>query len=106
MAYTEKETAVLLAEETPITYARAGVLAEELGKSHRSVISKIKSLELDYEPKPVAPKRPQGKTKAELVAEVESHFGAESGSLAGLEKATGLGLAALLAVVTESATES
>ena len=96
--YTEAQEALLNAEPQPITYARAGELAEEMGKKIRSVIAKIQSMELAYERKPVEPKRPKGKTKAELVAEIEAYMGAEEGTFSGLDKATGQALGKFLEV--------
>jgi hypothetical protein len=99
--YTPEMVAILKAEATPITYARAGELAEEFGKSLRSVVAKILSEEIEYEGKPVAPKRPKGLTKAELLAEIENALADEDGVpvLAGLEKATSQSLSALLAAL-------
>ena len=98
MAYTTNEVAAIQAvfdAEGVITYDAAAALAESLGKSVRSVISKVKSLDLDYEPKPVAPKRPKGKTKAEMVADIETELNVGI-SLNGLDKATGQALGRLL----------
>lgn len=103
MAYTKEQEAVLTktAEtEGRITYAMAEDLAAEFGVTHRSVIAKVKSMELPYEPKPVAPKRPKGKTKSELVEEIVAALGGEV-DLVGLEKATGRALAKLSEAVAK-----
>ena len=93
MAYTPDQVAVLVAA-VPVTYADAVAFATDFGKTPRSVISKVKSLDLAYVPKPVAPKRPQGVTKAELVAAVVAMLG--DVDLAGLEKAPGRALSNLV----------
>lgn len=91
MAYTKKEVATLnkLAETNgSVTYEDAVALSEDFGKSVRSVISKVKSLDLPYTPKAKPAKREKGLTKAELVAQVAENLGVEADVLAGLEKST------------------
>jgi hypothetical protein len=69
------------------TYAMALAFAEANGLKHRSVIAKVKSLGLAYEPKPVKVTK-QGEPvvrKAELVAAVEAALGV---AVPSLEKAT------------------
>lgn len=97
MAYTVEQVAVLTkaAEAGPITFEKAVEIGAEIGMTHRSVIAKIKSLDLPYEPKPVAPKRPKGATKSELVAEIVAKLGVEV-NLDGLEKATSQALGKLI----------
>lgn len=97
--YTPEMVAILEAEAQPITYARAVELADEFGKSLQSVIAKVLSLEIAYEGKPKAPKRPRGKTKAELVEEIAATLQVEAKTLRGLDKATNTALDALLGVL-------
>ena len=94
MAYDKAQEAVLKAYDS-ISFEQAEAIGEEIGKSTRSVIAKVKSLDIPYVPKKVAPKRPAGKTKAELVSEVEASFGGQF-DLSGLSKATGATLVTLL----------
>lgn len=98
MAYTVEQVAVLTkaAEKGPITYAKACEIAGEIGMSQRSVVAKIKSLDLAYEPKPTEPKRPKGLTKADLVATIKARLDKEDLDLKGLEKATSQALAKLV----------
>ena len=49
-AYTKTETAVIVAA-SPLTFEGAQKIALQIGKSHRSVIAKAKSLGVDYIPK-------------------------------------------------------
>ena len=88
MPYTTKQEAVLKDAPTPITYADAGALADEFGKSRGSVISKVLSMELAYECKPKTPKRPKGLTKAELVTLIADALDTSADALSGLDKAT------------------
>jgi len=96
MANYTPEQEVALTEAAPVTYADAVAFGEEFGKSTRSVIAKVMSLDLEYVRKPEAPKRPKGETKVELVARVEDGLHVKQGVLNGLEKATAQALAALL----------
>ena len=68
--YTEKMVATLR-DSQPLNLAKAKDLAADFGLSHRSVISKAKSLGLDYV---AAPKRGAskaiGSTKAETLAAI------------------------------------
>jgi hypothetical protein len=89
------ELVVALTALSPVTYPEAVAFGAENGKSTRSVIAKVLSLNLDYLPKVVPSKRPKGVTKAELVAEIASRLKAEDG-FPGLEKAT---MSALLNLV-------
>ena len=65
--YTEKMVAELR-NATPLNLEKAKAFASDWGLSHRSIISKAKSLGLDYEsqPKRVASKR-VGPTKADIL---------------------------------------
>ena len=94
--YSDEQVAILQSFDS-ITYAQAQELAEQFGKKHRSVISKIKHLGIDYIPKPKPEKRQAKETKAELVEKIETETGA---SLAGLEKATVRSLMNLLEAVS------
>lgn len=98
MAYTVEQVAVLnkAAENGPITYAQACEIAELIGMSQRSVVAKIKSLDLAYEPKPAEPKRPKGMTKADLIASIKARLDKEDLDLSGLEKATSQALGKLV----------
>lgn len=90
--YTEVEVARLRAEGV-VSYERAAELASEFGRSHRSVISKVKQLGLDYVPKAKAPSNSLPKLrKADLVAELSESLGVD---LEGLEGATYRSLEAL-----------
>ena len=68
--YTEKMVATLR-DAQPLNLAKAKDLAADFGLSHRSVISKAKSLGLEYvaAPKRVASKA-NGSTKAETLAAI------------------------------------
>lgn len=93
--YTPEMEEALRASQ-PVTFERAVEIAAEFGKTPRSVISKVKSLGLDYVPRVVAPKRPEGKTKVALLAEIAAALKVEATALDGLEKATSRSLANLL----------
>ena len=68
--YTEQMIAKISAAQ-PLDLEKAKALASDFGLSHRSVISKAKSLGLDYiaQPKRVASKR-TGPTKAETLGAI------------------------------------
>jgi hypothetical protein len=70
MSYTIKETAVLEAFEE-VTYAQAVVLAVELSKPLKSIISKVQFLGIPYIKKAVPAPKPAQATKAELVASIQ-----------------------------------
>lgn len=76
-----------LTEMAPVTYAEAVEFGEKHGKSTRSVIAKVLSLNLDYIAKVVPTKKPHKVTKAELVAEISVRLGLEA-PIDGLDKAT------------------
>jgi protein-L-isoaspartate O-methyltransferase len=99
MAYTNEEVAVLetAAEENgSITFEMAKELARQLYKTPRSVIAKVKQLDLPYTPKPAPAKREKGMTKAELVARIAENIGANAEDLDGLGKATARALGRLV----------
>jgi hypothetical protein len=99
--YSEAQIAVIVsASEAGVLNANtAAVIATEIGKSKRSVIAKIKSLDLDY----VAAVRPtkgvRDVTKADIVQNIAVVIGTDSADLKGLEKATAKALKNLLAQV-------
>lgn len=68
MSYTDKECEMIVATE-PMTFDAAIILATEIGKSHRSVISKAKSLGVTYIPKAKAKAKETatGPTKVQLM---------------------------------------
>ena len=78
-------------------YDSASAFASEHNLSVRSVISKIKSLDLDYTPKPktVSTGGPRI-SKADLVISIAKALDADADELAGLAKADGRALSALL----------
>lgn len=94
--YSDEQVKHLQGMDT-VSYQDAVDLAEEWGKSLRSIISKVISLDLTYIPKPKPEKKIAKETKAELVAQIESETGA---SLDGLEKATVKALVNLLEAVS------
>ena len=95
MPYTKAQEAALT-KAAPVSFEDAALFAAEFGVSQRSVIAKVKSLDLEYIPKEVAPKRPRGVTKAQLVAAIEDSRGLPAGALDGLEKASARALNILL----------
>ena len=95
MSYTVEQVAALT-NAAPVTFAMAEDFATEFGKTPKSVIAKVKSLGLAYVAKPVAPKRPKGLTKAELVAAIAAKLSVEAEALDGLTKATSQVLGKLL----------
>lgn len=102
MPYTTKQEAILKAAATPITYANAGELADLIGKSRGSIISKVLSLEIPYECKPKAAKRAKGPTKIELVAAIADYIGTSAEALSGLDKATAAALGNLIVATTRT----
>ena len=84
-AYTTTMEAAMTAQGS-FTYEQATKFANDNGLSVRSVISKIKSLGLDYERKPVTKSVGKPETKAEIVASIASFLTAFD-RLEGLEKA-------------------
>jgi hypothetical protein len=86
MSYTIKETAVLEAFEE-VTYAQAVVLAVELAKPLKSIISKVQFLGIPYIKKAVPTPKPPQATKAEIVALIQNSVG-EGFNVSGLSGAT------------------
>ena len=102
MPYTDKQVAALqnAAQEFGTLNAEiAGKLADQLGQSKRSVIAKIKSLDLPYAVAKKPVKGTRATTKAEYVTAIAKALDADATDLAGLEKATALGLSRLLASI-------
>ena len=95
-AYTDK----MVNEMTAVSswnYDSASEYASKYGLSVRSVISKLKNLELDYTPKPVVKSAGEPRVKkSEIVSQIASIAGADPEALAGLEKADARSLTALL----------
>lgn len=96
--YTDKEAKVV-ASASPLTFEKAQEIADQLGKTQRSVIAKAKSMGLVYIPKAKPAKRPAGETKSDLVNRIAVALGGDSAELVGLEKATTASLNAILARV-------
>ena len=102
MPYTDKQVAALQKAADDfgtLNGTIAGQLADELGQSKRSVIAKIKSLGLDYAVASKPVKGTRATSKAEYVAAIAKALDADATDLAGLEKATALGLSRLLAAI-------
>ena len=89
--YTPKMEAEIASQA--MNYDRAVSLAEGWGLSVKSVIAKTKSLGIDYEPKPRAPRKTSGITKADLVRQIESKLDRK---LDGLQNASASALNTLL----------
>ena len=82
MSYTDKETAAIVAA-SPLTFEAAQELAEELGKTQRSIIAKAKSLGVEYIPKAKPAKRTPGIRKADLIAQISAKTGQDMDGLSG-----------------------
>lgn len=80
------------------SFAEAEAFASRFNLSTRSVVSKIKSLDLDYTPKPKALAQPRIR-KADTVAAIAKALCTDSDSLAGLAKADAAALSALLMAI-------
>lgn len=99
MAYSDKETAALQIaadENGSITFDMAVELARELCKTPRSVIAKIKQMNLPYTPKPKAEPKAKGITKAEMVDLIAKNLEVDASVLAGLTKAKAEALSELV----------
>jgi len=77
----------------------AGQLAADLGQSKRSVIAKIKSLDLPYAVAKKPVKGTRATSKAEYVAAIAKALDADASMLEGLEKSTANALSGLLASI-------
>ena len=95
-SYTEKMVARLKTDATEIDldYDYAVDFAAEFSLSHRSVISKIKSLGLNYTPKPKVQAMPRVR-KAEIVSSIASAIGVPYDTIAGLAKSDAASLVEL-----------
>ena len=96
--YTDDMVAVLVAA-APIDYAKAQVLAVELDRGVRSIIAKCKREGIEYISKPAPAKKKPMPTKADTVEAIAQALNSDVSDLVGLEKATGQGLANLLAAI-------
>ena len=102
MPYTEKQVVALqnaAQKFGTLNGEIAGQLAADLGQSKRSVIAKIKSLDLPYQVASKPVKGTRSTSKAEYVAAIAKALDADASELAGLEKATALALSGLLASI-------
>ena len=102
MPYTEKQVAALqnaAQQFGTLNGELAAKLAADLGQSKRSVIAKIKSLDLPYAVAAKPVKGTRSTSKAEYVAAIAKALDADASTLAGLEKATALSLSGLLQAI-------
>lgn len=90
---------VELTQAGAFDYASASAFAEKHNLSPRSVISKIKSLGLPYERKPVPTKMEVRIRKADVVRVIESKLGLDAEALSGLGKADMGALQKILQVI-------
>ena len=92
---------VLALQSQSWDYESASAFAAEHNLSVRSVISKIKNLDLDYTPKPktVSTAGPRV-VKADIVDAITKALDADPDSLAGLAKADARALSALLMAIS------
>lgn len=90
---------VELTQAGAFDYASASAFAEKHNLSPRSVISKIKSLGLPYERKPVPTKMEVRVRKADVVRVIESKLGLDAEALSGLGKADMGALQKILQVI-------
>lgn len=94
--YTDKMTAELVSAGS-FTFDQAAAFADKYQLSTRSVVSKIKSLDLDYTPKAKpASKAGARTTKADLVQAIALGLSCSFESIEGLAKADQRSLSALL----------
>lgn len=82
--YSDAQVARLFAE-APLNKDKAAALAEEFGKTARSIIAKAKREGIEYVNAEPAKKRPAGATKAVIVADIAALLKVEE--IAGLTKA-------------------
>jgi hypothetical protein len=85
--YSQEQENFLKSHDS-LSYDDCVTIAESFGKSVQSVVSKVLSMEIPYVPKEKPKKRVSGKTKAEIVGEIEKKLELEYCKLSGLEKAT------------------
>ena len=91
--YTETEAQAII-DAAPLDFNSAQMLAKKIGKPYRSVISKAKSLGVDYVSKTATKKR--GPNKDLLVDAIAKAMHIDSAHLEGLERATAKSLDRLL----------
>ena len=91
--YTETEAQAII-DAAPLDFNSAQALAKKIGKPYRSVISKAKSLGVDYVSKTATKKR--GPNKDLLVDAIAKAMHIDSAHLEGLERATAKSLDRLL----------
>ena len=95
--YTAEQVAALI-DAAPVSYDDAVIFAAEWEKSPKSVIAKIKSLDLEYIPKAKPKKRPTQETKAQIVEDIQAMLEWE---LMGLTRATTRSLLDLRGAILE-----
>ena len=93
--YSEKMVKVMAAQ-SDWDYAKAEAFASDNNLSTRSVISKVKSLGLDYTPKPKASAKAPRIRKADIVGSIALAVGVPVDTIAGLAKADSSALVNLL----------
>ena len=96
--YTDSMVAEMVGQGS-WNFAQAQAYAEKHNLSTRSVVSKIKSLDLPYTPKPKAASKSPRIRKADTVAAIATALATDSDSLAGLAKADAASLSALLMAI-------
>ena len=99
-AYT-KDMVATMENKGAWTFAEAEAFAQTHGLSTRSVVSKLKSLDLPYTPKPKAAAKPRSR-KADTVESIAKALDTSSDAIAGLAKADAAALNALLAALDSS----
>ena len=104
--YSEADVALLVrtaAEKGSLNGDTAATLASEIGKSKRSIIAKIKQLELPYTAAVRKVKGTRPVTKDTLVNQIADAINSDPAILKGLQRATAASLQHLLDQVSENA---
>jgi len=103
--YSAEQIAVIEAAAAagPIDGNVAEKIGKEIGKTKRSVISKVKSMEIEYVSAVRPVKGTRSVTKQEMVDQIADFIGTDSAILSGLQKATAASLKALLEQVAQNA---
>lgn len=83
--YSVEQVAILKAA-APLDLEKAKEIAEQIGKSYRSIIAKCMSEKIEYVAKKPEPKRVNNVTKADMVKAIQSRL--NDADLYGLEQAT------------------
>lgn len=91
--YSPEQEAIIKAA-APLNLEKAKEIAGQIDKTFRSVISKAKSMGVEYASQPAQKKRVGGSTKTAMVEKLE---GFTNQKLEGLEKSTAIALANLVA---------